>query len=101
MVSVKAPVIVFVFFTICLLAANTSAAYRRCCHRYLSFKLPFEVIEGYSLQTVTEGCPIDAIIFHTKKGKHPCTNPALSWVMDYVNRLRTKAQRVHQNPSKA
>ncbi|KAM7379245.1 hypothetical protein PAMP_004810 [Pampus punctatissimus] len=91
MVSIKAPVILL---AICLLATNISAAYYTCCRRYTMGKLPFPAIKGYSVQTEKELCPINAIIFHTKKGK-VCTDPALKWVMVYVNLLRNKAQRVH------
>nr|XP_020471910.1 C-C motif chemokine 20-like [Monopterus albus] len=100
MVSVKATVTVITLLTICLLATNTSAAHYECCRRYMTIKIPFVSIKGYSVQTVAELCPINAIIFHTKKGK-ACTNPALNWVMDYINRLKTKAQMVHIKTSKA
>ncbi|XP_030608632.1 C-C motif chemokine 20-like [Archocentrus centrarchus] len=97
MVSVKAVVMVLALLTVCL-TANTSAAYRYCCRRYMIGRLRESDIKGYSVQTVKEMCPIDAIIFHTKKGK-ACTNPALKWVMDAVDHLRTKAQKVHQHSS--
>uniref|UniRef100_A0A8C9X4Y3 C-C motif chemokine n=1 Tax=Sander lucioperca TaxID=283035 RepID=A0A8C9X4Y3_SANLU len=71
-----------------------------CCRNYMALKIPFANIKGYSVQTVTELCPINAIIFHTKKGQ-ACTNPALHWVMDYINRLRSKAQLVHIKTSQA
>ncbi|XP_022611021.1 regakine-1-like [Seriola dumerili] len=98
MVSIKATAMV-VTLTICLLAADTSAVYNECCRRYMKTKIPFALIKGYSVQTLTELCPINAIIFHTWKGK-ACTNPALKWVMDYVERLRNKAQIVHNRTSK-
>ncbi|XP_026230741.1 C-C motif chemokine 20a.3 [Anabas testudineus] len=99
MVSVKATAAVITLLTVCMLATNTSAVYYECCRRYMVIKIPFAAIKGYSVQTVTEMCPINAIIFHTKKGK-ACTNPALNWVMDYVNRIRNKAQMVHMKTSK-
>uniref|UniRef100_A0A3Q0SRH9 C-C motif chemokine n=1 Tax=Amphilophus citrinellus TaxID=61819 RepID=A0A3Q0SRH9_AMPCI len=97
MVSVKVVVMVIALVTICL-TANTSAAYRLCCRRYMTGRLPGSAIMGYSVQTDTEMCPISAIIFHTKKGK-ACANPALKWVMDAVDRIRNKAQKVHQHSS--
>ncbi|KAK2822321.1 hypothetical protein Q5P01_022386 [Channa striata] len=99
MVSVRDSVMVITLLTLCLLATNTSAGYHECCRRYMTVKLPFVAIKGYSVQTNIEMCPINAIIFHTKKGK-ACTNPALDWVMDYVNRIRNKAQMVHLKTSK-
>ncbi|XP_070701614.1 C-C motif chemokine 20a.3 [Pempheris klunzingeri] len=94
MMSVKATVMVFTLFVFCLLTTNTSAVNHGCCRSYMTTKLPFYAIRGYSVQTISEVCPINAIIFHTKKGK-ACTNPALNWVMEYINRLRNKAQMVH------
>ncbi|XP_072219753.1 C-C motif chemokine 20a.3 [Leuresthes tenuis] len=95
MVSIKVTIMAIALITVCVLASNTSAVYRGCCQSYIKGQLPFRVIKGYSVQDVSEMCPINAIIFHTRKGK-VCTNPALEWVMDYVNRIRYKAQKVHQ-----
>ncbi|XP_062285005.1 C-C motif chemokine 20a.3 [Scomber scombrus] len=97
MVSIKA---LAICLAICLLATNTSAVSHSCCRRYMKGRLRFTVIRGYSLQSVKEMCPINAIIFHTNNGK-VCTDPALSWVMDYVNRLRIKAQNVHTAQARA
>ncbi|XP_041805741.1 C-C motif chemokine 20a.3 [Chelmon rostratus] len=100
MVSIKATAMAISLLTFCLLAANTSAAFHGCCRSYMKTQLRFSAIRGYSVQTITQLCPINAIIFHTKKGK-ACSNPALDWVMDYVNRLRNKAQIVHIKSSQA
>nr|XP_004543048.2 C-C motif chemokine 20-like [Maylandia zebra] len=89
--------VVVIALTVCL-TANTSAAYPHCCRGYITGKLPYSAIKGYSVQTDTEMCPINAIIFHTKKGK-ACANPALKWVIDAINRIRKKAQRIHQHSS--
>ncbi|KAA8587305.1 C-C motif chemokine 20a.3 isoform X2 [Etheostoma spectabile] len=100
MVSIKAAVVGITLLTVCLLATNASPVRYGCCRNYMATKIPFSKIKGYSVQTVNEMCPINAIIFHTKKGQ-ACTNPALHWVMDYVNRLRSKAQMVHIKTSQA
>uniref|UniRef100_A0A665T567 Chemokine interleukin-8-like domain-containing protein n=1 Tax=Echeneis naucrates TaxID=173247 RepID=A0A665T567_ECHNA len=71
------------------------SVYVECCRRYMKTRVPFGVIRGYSVQRETELCPINAIIFHTKRGK-ACTDPAFNWVMEYVNRLRNAAQLVHK-----
>ncbi|XP_006810176.1 C-C motif chemokine 20-like [Neolamprologus brichardi] len=89
--------VVVIALTVCL-TANTSAAYPDCCRRYMTGRLPYSAIKGYSVQTVTEMCPINAIIFHTKKGK-ACANPALKWVIDAIDRIRKKAQKIHQRSS--
>ncbi|XP_076001096.1 C-C motif chemokine 20a.3 [Genypterus blacodes] len=99
MVLIKAPVMVLVLLAIVLLATKSSAARHGCCHRYSMGRIPFTIIKGYSVQTITENCGMDAIIFHTTKGK-ACTNPTLDWVMFYVNRLRNKAQNIHLRTSK-
>ncbi|XP_047446097.1 C-C motif chemokine 20a.3 [Mugil cephalus] len=99
MVSVKVTLMAIALLILCLQATNTSA-YRGCCQKYMKGKLPFRVIQGYAVQSVGEMCPINAIIFQTKKGK-TCTDPALDWVMDYVNRLRNKAQKVHIESAQA
>ncbi|KAM9322106.1 C-C motif chemokine 20a.3 [Pholidichthys leucotaenia] len=78
-----------------LLAANTSGSPRRCCRSYIKGRLRSEDIIGYSVQTIQEHCPIDAIIFHTKTGRF-CGNPALQWVMDNVERIRIRAKKIHK-----
>ncbi|TKS79932.1 C-C motif chemokine 20 [Collichthys lucidus] len=87
MVSVKATVMVMMLLTICLLTTNTSAEKFGCCRSYIKFKLNFNNIKGYSVQNDTGVCHISAIIFHTKGRNSFCANPALDWVMDYVNRI--------------
>ncbi|XP_008280482.1 C-C motif chemokine 20-like [Stegastes partitus] len=94
MVSIKVTVMAITLVTLCLLDTN-HAVNHKCCPRYMTVKIPFSAIKGYSVQTVREMCPFDAIIFHTKKGK-ACTDPALDWVMDYVERIKTRAQKVHE-----
>ncbi|XP_041660158.1 C-C motif chemokine 20-like [Cheilinus undulatus] len=94
MVSIKATVMAVMLLTVCVLATDT-AEYHGCCRSYMKTKLPFRPIKGYTVQSDIGLCPISAIIFHTKKGR-VCTDPALDWVMDYVNRLRAKAQMVHR-----
>ncbi|XP_034039072.1 C-C motif chemokine 20a.3 [Thalassophryne amazonica] len=99
MVQIKGLILLL---TICLSDVCTSAAYHShgCCRQYTRGKIPLNNIKGYSVQTVKEMCPINAIIFHTKRGK-VCTNPAFDWVMDYVNHLRKKAEIVHIKTSQA
>ncbi|XP_068427467.1 C-C motif chemokine 20a.3 [Clinocottus analis] len=99
MVSLKAAA-ALMLLSACLLASYASAVPYGCCQRYMTAKIPFKRIKGYSVQTDKEMCHINAIIFHTMKGK-ACTDPALPWVMDYVDRLRNKAHMVHNKTSKA
>ncbi|XP_024129959.1 C-C motif chemokine 20a.3 [Oryzias melastigma] len=98
MMSIKAAFIVIAFLTVCVQQTDAALGFR-CCRKYMKGKLPFAIIKGYSVQKVTELCPINAIIFHTRKG-NTCTNPALSWVMEYVERIRKRAQKVHNESLK-
>ncbi|XP_071392944.1 C-C motif chemokine 20a.3 [Centroberyx affinis] len=100
MVQIRATEMALMLLAIGLLVAHTTAVRHECCRSYTRSRIPFRAIKGYSVQTDTEMCHISAIIFHTRKGK-ACTNPALDWVMQYVNRLRNKAQMVHNKTSKA
>uniref|UniRef100_A0A8C8DD55 C-C motif chemokine n=1 Tax=Oryzias sinensis TaxID=183150 RepID=A0A8C8DD55_9TELE len=98
MVSVKVAFIVIAFLAVCSEQTDAAMGFR-CCRTYMKGRLPFPIIKGYSVQTITELCPINAIIFHTRKGK-TCANPALNWVMEYVERLRKLAQKVHNESRK-
>ncbi|XP_046872473.1 C-C motif chemokine 20a.3 [Hypomesus transpacificus] len=83
----------FVLLTVCLLTGHTAAAAPQgCCTKYTPGRIPFAAIKGYSIQKKEENCPIDSIIFHTKRGKKACTNPAERWVIDYVGRLGSAAK---------
>ncbi|XP_035993982.1 regakine-1-like [Fundulus heteroclitus] len=95
MISIKVTVMVATLVTLCILSTDTHAAHMSCCRRHMVGRIPFSDIKGFSVQKITELCPISAIIFHTKKGKR-CANPALAWVMDYVSRLENMALDVHQ-----
>ncbi|XP_075875853.1 C-C motif chemokine 20a.3 [Nelusetta ayraudi] len=97
--SDKAVATVITLLTICLLLTNTSAAYS-CCRSYTNNRIPFKIIKGFTVQTATSMCRIDAIIFHTTWGKG-CFNPALPWVMSYINKVSNAAQGVHNKNSKA
>ncbi|XP_068594349.1 C-C motif chemokine 20a.3 [Cebidichthys violaceus] len=100
MVSITAAAAVLVLLSACLLTTDASTGHYGCCRSYMTTRIPFRKIKGYSVQTITETCHINAIIFHTMKGK-ACVNPALGWVMQYVHLLGTKAQMVHMKTSKA
>ncbi|XP_017277697.1 C-C motif chemokine 20a.3 [Kryptolebias marmoratus] len=96
MVSTKVTVTLITLVTLCVMATDTSAARPGCCRTYMKGKLRYERIKGYSVQPITELCPISAIIFHLKDGKKACADPAKEWVIIYVNLIRNEAQKVHQ-----
>nr|XP_046264716.1 C-C motif chemokine 20a.3 [Scatophagus argus] len=98
MVSIKATAMVIALLVFCLLASDTSAVSYGCCRGYTKGRISFKSIKGYSVQTISEVCHINAIIFHTRNGQ-VCTNPALNWVMDYIDKIRNRARKVHINSS--
>nr|QFG73483.1 CCL20L3a [Oncorhynchus mykiss] len=100
MAQMRAPVIVLlVLLALGLFATDTSAAKRPrrrrgCCESYTLRKTPFAVIEGYTIQTISETCRIFAIMFHTEKGNDVCADPDQNWVIEHVIRLGTKASHI-------
>ncbi|KAM9426911.1 C-C motif chemokine 20a.3 [Salvelinus alpinus] len=107
MAQMRAPVIVLlVLLALGLFATETSAAKRPrrrrgCCESYTLRKTPFAVIEGYTLQTISETCRIFAIRFHTEKGKDVCADPDKNWVKEHVSRLGTKAAHIKTSQAKS
>ncbi|XP_032422319.1 C-C motif chemokine 20-like [Xiphophorus hellerii] len=93
MVSMRVTVMAVTLVTVCVLVTNTHAGYVYCCRRYLPGRLPFSEIKGFSLQRKTALCPINAIIFHTRKDKR-CVDPELEWVKDYVSQIETLAKKI-------
>lgn len=51
-----------VFFSLMSLSFLFSTAYYSCCRSYMKSRISFNVIQGYSVQTATGMCPIDAIM---------------------------------------
>ncbi|XP_062843316.1 C-C motif chemokine 20-like [Trichomycterus rosablanca] len=59
-----------------------------CCRNYSKGRISINRICGFSIQNMTATCEINAIIFHTCKGRQLCVDPAESWVMDRIYTLR-------------
>nr|XP_015216548.1 PREDICTED: C-C motif chemokine 20-like [Lepisosteus oculatus] len=89
-------VILFGLLTVNLLALHSEAAQGNCCLSYSKKPLPRHLIAGYTIQTVKYRCNIDAIVFHTVKGKSVCANPAEHWVMNRIEWLKEKANQLVQ-----
>ncbi|XP_043926851.1 C-C motif chemokine 20-like [Protopterus annectens] len=68
-----------------------------CCLKHSEKPLPFRIIKGYIEQWSNEVCNIDAIVFHTTKGRKVCANPKDEWVKQVFKRLSVKLK----NMSKA
>ncbi|XP_035615392.1 C-C motif chemokine 20-like [Oncorhynchus keta] len=104
MAQIRAPVIVLlVLLTVGLFAVEVSAAKqgfpRGCCTSYSQGRIDIPLIRGFSVQTVIDGCNIDAIIFHTVRGRFPCVDPTKGWVMKAVRKLRERAEQLKKKRS--
>ncbi|XP_064800022.1 C-C motif chemokine 20-like [Oncorhynchus masou masou] len=105
MAQIRAPVIVLlVLLAVGLFAAQVSAAKqgfpRGCCTRYSQGRMDIGLIHGFSIQTVNDGCNIDAIIdFPHCQRKIPCMDPTKGWVMKAVRKLRERAERLNKKRS--
>ncbi|CDQ96535.1 unnamed protein product [Oncorhynchus mykiss] len=104
MAQIRAPVVVLlVLLAVGLFAAEVSAAKqgfpRGCCTSYSQGRMDMYHILGFSIQTVIDGCNIDAIIFHTFRGRFQCVDPTKGWVMKAVRKLRERAERLNKKRS--
>ncbi|XP_043080557.1 C-C motif chemokine 20a.3 [Puntigrus tetrazona] len=81
-----------------VLCADASAL--SCCRKYTKGQIPMAIIKGYSIQTMTRNCHIDAVIFHTKGGRNVCTDPSKIWVMESIRKLKEKVQVISRKHSK-
>ncbi|XP_064787408.1 C-C motif chemokine 20-like [Oncorhynchus masou masou] len=100
MAQIRAPVIVLlVLLAVGLFAAQVSAAKQGCCTSYSQGRIDIGLIHGFSIQTVNDGCNIDAIIFHTVRGRFTCMDPTKGWVMKAVRKLRERAERLNKKRS--
>ncbi|KAM3604126.1 uncharacterized protein V6R79_006819 [Siganus canaliculatus] len=68
-----------------------------CCMQWSTTKIPAQLIVYYNNQTGGL-CPIDAIIFHTKKGKRICSDPSDGWARKVIQKLdaQKKQTAVHE-----
>ncbi|XP_035279682.1 C-C motif chemokine 20a.3 [Anguilla rostrata] len=88
--------------TICLLLllslslfavqANTA-----CCTTYSHSELELKYIKGFSIQDNRGRCHINAVIFHTIKGRKVCADPTKDWVIERIQQLRNKVQKMTKN----
>ncbi|XP_067897493.1 C-C motif chemokine 20-like [Heterodontus francisci] len=61
-----------------------------CCLSYSKKGLPQKLIAGYVRQFSNELCGINAVIFHTRKGRSICANPEDEWVKRIIIRFLKK-----------
>ncbi|XP_067309399.1 C-C motif chemokine 20a.3 [Pseudorasbora parva] len=98
MTRVSATVIVLMVVALSVLCTDASAL--SCCRKYTKGVIPMAYIKGYSIQTMTRHCHIDAVILHTNRGKNICTDPSKSWVMESIRKLREKVQAINKKHSR-
>uniref|UniRef100_UPI00398F15F3 C-C motif chemokine 20-like n=1 Tax=Pristiophorus japonicus TaxID=55135 RepID=UPI00398F15F3 len=51
-----------------------------CCLSYSTKAFPLKLVAGYVRQFSNEMCSINAVIFHTRRGRSICANPNDEWV---------------------
>ncbi|KPP57130.1 hypothetical protein Z043_125178 [Scleropages formosus] len=59
-----------------------------CCLRYSMKKYPCHKMKTYSIQSMMSSCDINAVIFHTMKGRYICADPAQKWTLDSIQCLK-------------
>ncbi|KAG9340103.1 hypothetical protein JZ751_022028 [Albula glossodonta] len=67
-------VALLVIFTLNAFLLQTESA--SCCLSYTKKKLHCKRMDGYTMQTMTDFCDLNAIIFQTKSGRFVCADPA-------------------------
>ncbi|XP_028833909.1 C-C motif chemokine 20-like [Denticeps clupeoides] len=92
MAQISAPALsLLMLLTAGLLSPKASSiVIGRCCTRYSSTILSAEAVKGFSIQDSFSNCNINAVILHTKNGRHVCANPHVRWVRQIVRNLGVK-----------
>ncbi|NXH12200.1 CCL20 protein, partial [Bucco capensis] len=67
-----------------LCGSSQAQSNQDCCLSYSKGRLPRWALKGYTEQLSGEVCDIDAIIFHTYRGKHACVDPKEAWVKKHL-----------------
>ncbi|XP_073481580.1 LOW QUALITY PROTEIN: C-C motif chemokine 20-like [Aquarana catesbeiana] len=83
----KISILVAVVVVLCLLG---NAQVFDCCYSYHKTPVSVKAIKSYTTQRSNEVCPIDAIIFRTKKGKVFCADSTDGWVKRAIRILGKK-----------
>nr|XP_005999081.1 PREDICTED: regakine-1 [Latimeria chalumnae] len=55
-----------------------------CCMKTSPKRIPLRIVKSYQLQTVGDGCTIQAVIFKTKRGLSLCAPPDQTWVKKLI-----------------
>ncbi|NP_001290641.1 chemokine (C-C motif) ligand 20 precursor [Esox lucius] len=70
-----------------------------CCVEYQQQPIPIQNIKGYKMQSSTEVCHIDAIIFYTIKNYKVCANIKDNWVKQALDHLSKKLKKLSSENS--
>ncbi|XP_020656398.3 C-C motif chemokine 19 [Pogona vitticeps] len=72
-----------------------------CCVRTSPVPIPAHYVRDYQEQHIQEGCPVQATIFITVRGRHLCAPAHAGWVKHLKARLdqRHHHQRASWSPS--
>ncbi|XP_036411196.1 eotaxin-like [Megalops cyprinoides] len=62
-----------------------------CCLRVSETRLRLDRIRDYTVQNAGI-CPVDAIVFRTKRGKRVCSDPERDWVKRAMKTVDTKKE---------
>ncbi|KAI1891355.1 hypothetical protein AGOR_G00142960 [Albula goreensis] len=88
------------FFAVALLVIFTLNAFLlqtesvSCCLSYSKRNLDCKRMKGYTIQTMTDFCDLDAIIFHTKSGKFVCADPSKKETKRTIECISSRAKRI-------
>ncbi|XP_069482918.1 C-C motif chemokine 19-like isoform X2 [Ambystoma mexicanum] len=67
-----------------------------CCLQVSETRIPLSILKGFQIQTLEDGCYIEAVVFITKKSASLCAPPNQQWVHRLINRLKNLAQSVNR-----
>ncbi|XP_078530811.1 C-C motif chemokine 19-like [Lissotriton helveticus] len=66
-----------------------------CCLKVSATRIPFRHLKGFQIQSLEDGCAIEAVVFITKKDKPLCAPPSQRWVHRLINQLKNRAHQVN------
>ncbi|XP_046879651.1 C-C motif chemokine 20b [Hypomesus transpacificus] len=72
----------------CVLFTPSESA--SCCLRYYQRPVPCHRMTGFTIQTISSSCDLQAVIFHTKDGRFMCADPAKKWTMRVLKCLLSR-----------
>ncbi|XP_018596641.1 C-C motif chemokine 20b [Scleropages formosus] len=79
--------------TLCLHLFVSPSQSASCCLRYSMKKYPCHKMKTYSIQSMMSSCDINAVIFHTMKGRYICADPAQKWTLDSIQCLNARTKK--------